>query len=560
MSSSHTYYVWHIFVSLLICFLSFGAYSTNNYIDSLLFELEKTKDSEKIVNLLLEISSKYELTDFKMSHKYVDRALTEAEHSNSNKILAKTYLYAGYTNFNLGLYEQSTKYYIKYLNIEKSNNNTIGIANAMVNIAAIKLKLKEFKAGEQYLLDALTIYNNEIKKNPKNIPYVQLVSVYNNLGIVQQNFKQYDKAIEYYNKGIAILKRTTISQDLITKLYNNLGIIYLEQKLFSDALSSFNQALNIRINLNDKQGQASTYSNLATYYFATKDTAKAIGSLYRSLYLAQEVGDISQECSTAQTLYEHYYKNHKVDSALKYLMLHNKIDSTLKKDEAAREIARIELTNEFQERELRQHEAQLKREALFSIIGIVLFFMAIIMGLLFFLSRNKLKHAILEKDNANLRSTNLALEKESLAKELEIKNKELTTNVMYRIKKNELLNEVINKLVQHSKEFSYDNQRFISNIVHDLEKNEDKNVWNEFEIRFQQVHIDFYDKLSTIFPDLSPNEKRLCAFLRLNMNTKEIAILTGKSPRAIDVARTRLRKKLDLTNSEESLSNYLSRI
>jgi DNA-binding CsgD family transcriptional regulator len=63
-----------------------------------------------------------------------------------------------------------------------------------------------------------------------------------------------------------------------------------------------------------------------------------------------------------------------------------------------------------------------------------------------------------------------------------------------------------------------------------------------------------------INPELSLNERRLCAFLRLNMTTKEIASITGQSPRSIEVARTRLRKKLNLTNSDTSLTDFLSHI
>ena len=80
----------------------------------------------------------------------------------------------------------------------------------------------------------------------------------------------------------------------------------------------------------------------------------------------------------------------------------------------------------------------------------------------------------------------------------------------------------------------------------------------EFEIRFQQVHNSFYDKLNALSPDLSTNERRLCAFLKLSMSTKEISSITGQSPRSIDVARTRLRKKLNLTNNDSSLSDFLS--
>jgi hypothetical protein len=115
-------------------------------------------------------------------------------------------------------------------------------------------------------------------------------------------------------------------------------------------------------------------------------------------------------------------------------------------------------------------------------------------------------------------------------------------------------------LQKHSTTGIKQDDSWILEIIRDLEKTQEKSVWNEFEVRFQQVHNDFYKKLNDINPELSTNERRLCAFLKLNMTTKEISTITGQIPRSIDVARTRLRKKLNLTNSEVSLIEFLCTI
>ena len=166
----------------------------------------------------------------------------------------------------------------------------------------------------------------------------------------------------------------------------------------------------------------------------------------------------------------------------------------------------------------------------------------------------------LAKANEELFRRNYELEKQNLEKELEIKNKELTTNVMYLIRKNELIKQIAEELTANSQAFKKENQELIRRIVRDLDKAQQSDIWDEFEIRFQQVHNAFYEKLMQINPELSLNERRLCAFLRLNMTTKEVASITGQSVRSIEVARTRLRKKLNLTNSDTSLSDFLSRI
>jgi len=67
---------------------------------------------------------------------------------------------------------------------------------------------------------------------------------------------------------------------------------------------------------------------------------------------------------------------------------------------------------------------------------------------------------------------------------------------------------------------------------------------------FQEVYVGFYKKLNEQFPNLTPNDLRLCAFLRLNMTSKEIAELTFQSPESLKTARYRLRKKIGLDRTE----------
>jgi len=94
----------------------------------------------------------------------------------------------------------------------------------------------------------------------------------------------------------------------------------------------------------------------------------------------------------------------------------------------------------------------------------------------------------------------------------------------------------------------------------EIKQSSDDKLWKEFSIRFNETNNEFYEKLLIQFPDLSQNELKLCAYLRLNMSTKEIAELTGQRIETIGTARYRLRKKFYLTNSESNLVMFLSKI
>lgn len=83
------------------------------------------------------------------------------------------------------------------------------------------------------------------------------------------------------------------------------------------------------------------------------------------------------------------------------------------------------------------------------------------------------------------------------------------------------------------------------------------NEWKDFSYYFGQVHPSFYQNLQSRFPDLSLKEKRLCAFLRLGLSSKEIAAITFVETRSVESARNRLRKKLNL-DVDENLTTFLS--
>lgn len=156
-----------------------------------------------------------------------------------------------------------------------------------------------------------------------------------------------------------------------------------------------------------------------------------------------------------------------------------------------------------------------------------------------------------------LKRHNLKLEHDKLQQELEHRNKELTTNVMYLLSKNEFITSTAEKLTKAKMNFKKENQKIIQDVIRDLLMNSSKDVWKEFEVRFMDVHSDFYDNLNKKFPDLTPNEKKISAFLRLNMSTKDICAITYQSVRSIDMARFRLRKKMALDN-DENLVTFLA--
>jgi hypothetical protein len=160
-----------------------------------------------------------------------------------------------------------------------------------------------------------------------------------------------------------------------------------------------------------------------------------------------------------------------------------------------------------------------------------------------------------------IKTNKINFEKQKIESELSIKNNELSINLMAIFKKNEIKSDIVNKLVKHEQNLKEEKtKKEISKIIKEIDTGYNEKIWNEFSTRFQEVHIGFYEKLLSKFPDLTQGELRLCAFLVLNMSSKEISDITGQQISTLENARYRLRKKLGITNLEINLVGFLSQI
>lgn len=152
----------------------------------------------------------------------------------------------------------------------------------------------------------------------------------------------------------------------------------------------------------------------------------------------------------------------------------------------------------------------------------------------------------------------LQLEEDKMKSELRHLNNLLAASTMNLVVKNEFIEAIKEKLkVVNRKGKNKETHQSLVQIVKEIDTTlrlqED---WEQFEYHFDQVHGDFLIRLRDEFVELTPNEQKLCALLRLNLNTKEIANLMGISLRGVEIARYRLRKKLDL-NQGQNLSKFI---
>ena len=171
----------------------------------------------------------------------------------------------------------------------------------------------------------------------------------------------------------------------------------------------------------------------------------------------------------------------------------------------------------------------------------------------------KQKQKLVEKNNREFKLAQSEKEKEiveikneQLEQENKSKGRELAASTMNIIKKNELLNTIKGELV-HLKDKELI-QPVIKIIDKSLSQNDD---WEFFQEAFNNADKDFLQKVKHMYPNLTPNDLRLCAYLRLNLSSKEIAPLLNISHKSVEIKRYRLRKKMNLSSADNLVNCIL---
>lgn len=154
------------------------------------------------------------------------------------------------------------------------------------------------------------------------------------------------------------------------------------------------------------------------------------------------------------------------------------------------------------------------------------------------------------------------LKTEQLEQEIKHKSDELSTTTMSLISKNEILRDIGNQISKIQKMVGEVSpvtlQKNLSKLQASIEENIGKDTdWNTFNKSFDVVYGDYMKRLLALHPSLSQSEKRLCCYIRMGLSSKEIAPLINISFRSVEMARYRLRKKMNLA-PEAILSDYLA--
>lgn len=177
----------------------------------------------------------------------------------------------------------------------------------------------------------------------------------------------------------------------------------------------------------------------------------------------------------------------------------------------------------------------------------------------------KKQQELFKKKEEQLRMEGLEAEKEiirmrndKLREGLKSKDKELANSTMQMLQKNKMLITLRDELktlagLPGTEAHNHDIIRLVRGINKEIDN---EKQWHVFETHFESVHEEFLKRIKSAHPDLTPRELKLCAYLRMNISSKEISVLMNISTRGVEISRYRLRKKLGIPR-ETNLTDFI---
>lgn len=481
------------------------------------------------------------------------------------EMLLQLYIPLGASHEELGMWNRAMEYYMKALDLAEDLNLDNYKAMIYNNIGAIHYNKTEPAKAEKYVLQALEI--NKRLNNKK-----ELFNNYNNLAGIYFNKSNFDRALDCALRAIQLLDNEKDAY-LYYFMQSNIASLYLSKKDYLLAISYLRNAKSHQENLNFDYDLIQTYSLFARTYDEMGKTDSARFYLEKSLSQTKKIRNKHLESKILQNLSE-FYSNHKdYPKAYQALSKSFELSDSIMKVDNRKKMDDLEKVYDT-DKKIKENELLIKEITLKKLSAdrrwIILFFISLllIVAILYLINRARNKEKLRKTDELLLQQQTALFEKEKelqSQKEQELnnmidqKNRELTSYTLFMIKSNEFisgLSEELKQLLLELNPKDREHKEHVRQILNQLHHQNSTSNWDEFRCYFEQVHPSFYDNLEKYYPDLTLKEKRLCAFLRLGLSSKEISAITFKEVRSVESARNRLRKKLGLS-PEGNLTEFL---
>ncbi|MDP4188246.1 MAG: tetratricopeptide repeat protein [Bacteroidota bacterium] len=509
------------------CFIILERYDSAYVLCYNALRFAENQKNELVVGKMKNVLANYYLAknEFNDANKCLMEALVILEKQGTKKDIANVLNGFGLLYYDLKDPDKAIRYYTRVIGISKEPDKKRQESVAYLNISNCYLAKQDFSLTLYFLNKALTGFHAL-----NDSAFIMMCNM--NLGIVAIDQGDKEKGLSYYFKVMEFCKRMK-KKVLLGHTLFNIANVYYENNDLVLARKYFVESINVYRSISNKDGEKNVLLELS--------------------YIEQRNNNWKQ----AYAYYDHYINIR--DSILNADLLKNINDLQWKYDFQKKENETTVIRKKF---ELKQRETVILIISFTFFIVVVLLFAALIR-----LANKNLKKSdkLKELRIIHLQEQMAAdekinrLEKLRLKAEIEAKNKELTTSTMQLIAKNEILTNISGIAESFYKKKAVNDECYVK-LKSVLKENLDQERnWENFKRLFEEVHKDFFKSIKQTCPEITENELRLCAYLKINLQNKEIAKILNVTPDSLKTLRYRIRKKFNL-NKEIILEEYIRAI
>jgi len=548
--------LWPCLLFALLVFVG-NAQAQVNATDSIMRAVSNIKDDTLKARRLMALAMETIYNHPDQAALYCQQALdlfkaTSHAEGTSHALNLRGLLRLRQAQINEALQDHMDSYYIA-----KQHGLTTRMAKALNNMGIVFLHVKDYDRAFATYQEALTLNRqlNNVEETGSNLA---------NCGLVLVNQNKLDSALVFYHQALSHFLDVKMNRGIAT-MYNNIGNIYLRKKQYEEALFYYRKALDHYHKDNNVLYASNVYGNIGKTYFQQGSMDSVEPYLLRGLELATQQNALEELQDLHENLSLYYEKKGDVAKSLYHLKCYSTWHDSLYNSEKITALKQVAQRYEVQ-RQLdlvnKENELQSARLLAWIVSLAALLIIVTLIGFIYNISltRNTVRKVLYEEEKARFLAEKEAqeLRENQYAQEIDIKNRELASTAINIIQKNDLLQQITDNLENLRKSSIDDNtRREITRLTRLIENGlNQEQEWESFRIHFDGVHPGFFDRLLAIQPKLTPKDLRICAYLRMNLSTKEIASLLNFSIRGVETIRYRLRKKLDLP-PESDLNQWM---
>lgn len=475
--------------------------------------------------------------------------------------IAINYLNIATISLNKQDYRGALQYYIQSLEISEANNYTL-TGQLLGGINQVYFALKDYTRALEYAQRGYKLAQEKSLKNDAAFISIDIGDAFKKLGIK-------DSAKWYFENGLE-LHRALGNVDDQAYIIQRIANLLVEQGQYTEALEHIGrgQTLIDELDIPEEELRLKVIEAESYYYLGRQP--EALRTVNQAMKLASNTDNLNHRRDVYGIAYQIYESNGQTSNALQALKNYTSLQDSALQEEKLIDIARVEfdyqLKNETERLELEKaqqaelYEKELEKERLVQQAaiggGLLSLVILIILYRSYLLKKQKNKE-LSEKNEAisQLRDTEKKMAEETLA----LKERELTTITMLSHERNSLLQQLGTQIGGLTEKVDDEVIPDLKEIKRTINSNLSEESWSAFMYQFEKVHPQFFNALKARFSNLTQHDLRICAYLRVGMERKEIASITNTTPEAAKKSLYRLKKKMQL-DGDTDLRAFLMQV